>query len=112
MYLSLQPAEFPFINVLHLSLSDYLSKALNAMGKKATPDLVTERVFGFMQSANFWVCSWVRSSEGQLAAYFGIRSVFFVTCTLLLLNAVLVYTKIYKKLSKPAEPENKLVTRA
>jgi predicted MFS family arabinose efflux permease len=36
---------------------------------------------------------------GQVAAYWGIRYVFIITSTLLLLNAVWVYFKVYKKLN-------------
>ena len=36
---------------------------------------------------------------GQVAAYLGIRYVFFITSALMLMNAVWVYFKVYKKLS-------------
>ena len=35
---------------------------------------------------------------GQVATYLGIRYVFFVTSALLLINALWVYFKVYKKL--------------
>lgn len=36
---------------------------------------------------------------GQVAAFFGIKIVFFVTSALLLINAALVYIRVYKNLS-------------
>jgi predicted MFS family arabinose efflux permease len=36
---------------------------------------------------------------GQVAAFWGIRYVFFITSILLLINAIWVYFKVYKKLS-------------
>jgi predicted MFS family arabinose efflux permease len=35
---------------------------------------------------------------GQVAAWFGIRNIFFITSFLFLLNAVWVYFKVYRKI--------------
>lgn len=67
--------------------------------KKITPDFLTGRVFGFTMSAGYLGVFGGSTLGGQVAAYYGIRSVFFITSALLLINAVWVYFKFYKKIS-------------
>jgi MFS family permease len=71
----------------------------NVLLKKITPDSLTGRVFGLNISAQYLGIFGGAILGGQVAAYLGIRYVFFITSTLLLLNAVLVYFKVYRKLS-------------
>jgi DHA1 family multidrug resistance protein-like MFS transporter len=84
-----------------------LAPSVNALVKKITPDSLTGRVFGFNMSAAYLGVFGGSVFGGQIAAYLGIRYVFFITSALLLLNAVWVYFKIYRKLSAcpEASPE-------
>lgn len=76
-----------------------LNPSVNVIIKKITPDFLTGRVFGFSMSAGYLGVFGGAILGGQVAAYLGIRYVFFVTSSLLLINAVWVYFKVYKKLS-------------
>jgi len=76
-----------------------LIPSVNVLVKKITPDSLTGRVFGFNMSAQYLGVFVGSILGGQVAAYWGIRYVFFITSTLLLINAVWVYFKVYKKLS-------------
>ena len=76
-----------------------LVPSVNVLVKKITPDSLTGRVFGFNMSAQYLGVFVGSILGGQVAAYWGIRYVFFITSTLLLINAVWVYFKVYKKLS-------------
>jgi MFS family permease len=80
-----------------------LAPSINTLLKKITPETLTGRMFGFNMSA-FYLGTFSGSLiGGQIASHFGIKYVFFITSTLLLLNALLVYEKILKKLNSPAE---------
>lgn len=76
-----------------------LNPSVNTLVKKITPQSLTGRVFGFNISAQYLGVFGGSVLGGQVAAFWGIRSVFFVTSSLLLINAVWVYCKVYKKLS-------------
>ena len=76
-----------------------LIPSVNILIKKITPDSLTGRVFGFNMSAGYLGVFGGAVLGGQVAAYFGIRYVFFITSALLLINAVWVYFKVYKKLN-------------
>ena len=76
-----------------------LIPSVNILIKKITPDSLTGRVFGFNMSAGYLGVFGGAVLGGQVAAYLGIRYVFFITSALLLINAVWVYFKVYKKLS-------------
>lgn len=81
-----------------------LVPSVNVLVKKITPDSLTGRVFGFNMSAQYLGVFGGSILGGQVAAWFGIRYVFIITSALLLLNAVWVYFKVYKKLlSMPAQ---------
>lgn len=92
------PWELMFFRfILGLALAG-LTPSVNNLVKKITPDNLTGRVFGFNISAQYLGIFGGSLLGGQVAAYLGIRYVFFITSTLLLLNAILVYSKVYKKL--------------
>ncbi|WP_040207497.1 multidrug efflux MFS transporter [Neobacillus jeddahensis] len=76
-----------------------LIPSVNTLLKNITPASLTGRVFGFSMSAGYLGVFGGATLGGQVAAYFGIKSVFFITSALLLLNAVWVYFTIYKKMS-------------
>ena len=76
-----------------------LVPSVNVLVKKITPDFLTGRVFGFNISAQYLGVFGGSILGGQVAAYWGIRTVFFITGALLLINAIWVYFKVYKKLS-------------
>ena len=76
-----------------------LVPSINTLLKKITPDALTGRVFGFNMAA-FYLGTFSGSViGGQIAAYLGIRYVFFTTSSLLFLNALWVYFKVYKKVN-------------
>lgn len=77
-----------------------LMPSVNALMKKITPDNLTGRIFGYGISAQYLGVFSGSLAGGQLAATFGIRSVFFVTSILLFLNAVWIYLKIFTKIEK------------
>ncbi|MDH6369386.1 DHA1 family multidrug resistance protein-like MFS transporter [Paenibacillus sp. PastF-3] len=76
-----------------------LIPSVNILVKKITPDALIGRVFGFNMSAGYLGTFAGSVLGGQVAAWFGIRDVFFVTSVLLLINAGWVYFKVYKKLN-------------
>jgi MFS family permease len=76
-----------------------LIPSVNTLVKRITPDSLTGRVFGFSMSAGYLGVFGGSVLGGQVAAYLGIRYVFLITSALLLINAVWVYFKVYKKLS-------------
>jgi len=76
-----------------------LNPSVNTLVKKITPDSLVGSVFGFTMSAGYLGVFGGAVIGGQVAAYLGIRYVFFVTSALLLINAVWVYFKVYKKLN-------------
>lgn len=76
-----------------------LNPSLNTLVKRITPDSLTGRVFGFTMSAGYLGVFGGSVLGGQVAAYLGIRYVFFSTSALLLVNALWVYFKVYKKLN-------------
>ncbi|KWX85728.1 MFS transporter [Paenibacillus riograndensis] len=76
-----------------------LIPSVNILVKKITPSSITGRVFGLNMSAGYLGIFGGSVLGGQIAAWFGIRYVFFITAALLLINAVWVYFKVYKKLN-------------
>jgi MFS family permease len=77
-----------------------LNPSVYTLVKKITPDSLTGRVMGFSISAGYLGVFGGSILGGQVAAYWGIRYVFFVTSALLLINAVWVYFEVYKKLKE------------
>ena len=76
-----------------------LMPSVSILIKKITPDSLTGKVFGFNMAAGYLGVFAGAVLGGQVAAYFGIRYVFFITRALLFINAVWVYFKVYKKLN-------------
>lgn len=76
-----------------------LNPSVNALIKRITPQFLTGRVFGLNISAQYLGVFGGSILGGQIAAYWGIRYVFFVTSTLLLANALWAYLAVYKKLT-------------
>lgn len=76
-----------------------LVPSVNILVKKITPDTLTGRVFGLNMSAGYLGTFAGSVLGGQVAAWFEIRDVFFITSALLLINAGWVYFNVYKKLS-------------
>lgn len=83
-----------------------LIPSVNILVKKITPDALTGRVFGFNMSAGYLGTFAGSVLGGQVAAWFGIRDVFFITSALLLINAGWVYFKVYKKLNLNGREDN------
>lgn len=76
-----------------------LTPCINSIIKRIIPESITGRVYGFNMSAGYLGGFGGSILGGQIAAYFGIRYVFFITGALLLINAFWVYFKVYKKLA-------------
>lgn len=76
-----------------------LMPSCNALIKKLTPDALTGRVFGYSIAAQYLGVFSGSIMGGQVAAYYGIRNVFFITSALIFINVVLVYNTVYKKLN-------------
>ncbi|MDP4092329.1 MAG: multidrug efflux MFS transporter [Bacillota bacterium] len=75
-----------------------LVPSVNALVKRIAPASIAGRVFGFNMSAQYLGVFGGSVLGGQIAALWSIRYVFFVTSSLLLLNAVWVYFKVHKKI--------------
>ncbi len=76
-----------------------LAPSINSLLKKITPDNLTGRVFGFNMSAFYLGTFGGSVFGGQIAAHLGIKYVFFITSSLLFINAIWVYKKVFKKLN-------------
>jgi len=76
-----------------------LVPSVNTLLKKITPEALVGRVFGFNISAFYLGCFSGAVFGGQIAAHLGFTYVFFITSSLLFLNAIWVYFKVYKKVS-------------
>lgn len=82
-----------------------LMPSINILIKKITPEKLTGRVFGLSMSAGYLGIFFGSVLGGQVAAHLGMRYVFFITSSLLLLNAIIVYYNVYKKLNINKEME-------
>lgn len=78
-----------------------LVPSVSIMIKKITPDSLTGRIFGLNMSFGYLGVAAGSVLGGQIAGRFSFRYVFYVTSALMLLNAVWVYFRVYKKLGKP-----------
>lgn len=83
-----------------------LNPSINAIIKKITPDKIVGRTFGFNMSAQYFGTFGGSILGGQVAAYFGIKYIFFITSALLLLNGLWVYKLVYKKMQEEKYLEN------
>lgn len=77
-----------------------LTPSVNVLLKKITPPSLTGRMFGFSMSAGYLGVFAGSVLGGQIAAWLGIRYVFFLTGVLLLLNAAWVYCKLYEPIKE------------
>lgn len=77
-----------------------LNPSINTIIKRITPSSLAGRIYGLNMSAAYLGVFGGSVLGGQLSSLFGIQYVFFVTSGLLLLNAVWVYFKVFKKLNK------------
>jgi DHA1 family multidrug resistance protein-like MFS transporter len=71
-----------------------LLPSVNSLISKNVPKTITGRIFGYNQSAQFLGFFGGAILGGQMAAFFGIRYVFFSTSALLLFNVFWVYTHV------------------
>jgi MFS family permease len=76
-----------------------LMPSVNILVKKITPAALTGRIFGFSMSAMYLGTFSGSVLGGQVAAWLGVRYVFYSTSALLLINALWVYYNVYKKLN-------------
>ena len=76
-----------------------LIPSVNIILKKITPSSLTGRVFGFSMAAGYLGVFGGSVLGGQVAGILGMQYVFFITSALLLINAIWVYFKVYKKLN-------------
>lgn len=77
-----------------------LMPSVNIMIKKITPDFLTGRIFGLNMSLGYIGVAAGSVLGGQIAGRFSFRYVFYVTSALMLLNAIWVYFRVYKKWGK------------
>lgn len=73
-----------------------LLPAINTLVKRSVPGPIVGRAFGYAQSAQFLGVFAGSSVGGQVAAFFGIHYVFFLTGALLLVCALLVYKTVHE----------------
>jgi len=81
-----------------------LAPSITTLLKKVTPYAITGRIFGIGMSAQYLGIFAGSILGGQVAAHFGIKYIFFITSSLLLINALLVYKMVYKKLNTKGMP--------
>ncbi|MCR3760707.1 multidrug efflux MFS transporter [Clostridium felsineum] len=93
------PWQLMFLRFLLGLASGGLTPSVNILVKKITPNAITGRIFGFSMSAGYLGVFGGSVLGGQVSAHLGIRYVFFITSALLIVNAVWVYFKVYKKLN-------------
>lgn len=76
-----------------------LTPSVTTLLKKITPPAITGRIFGFAMSAQYLGVFGGAILGGQVASSFGIKYIFFITSALLLINALVVYKIVFKKLA-------------
>lgn len=74
-----------------------LLPSINSLIKLSTSNVITGRVYGYNQSAQYLGVFLGSLLGGHMAAAFGIQYVFFFTGVLLLINALWVYHTIFKE---------------
>jgi MFS transporter, DHA1 family, multidrug resistance protein len=77
-----------------------LIPSVSIMIKKITPDFLTGRIFGFNMSVGYLGVAAGSTLGGQIAGRFSFQYVFYITSTLMFINAVWVYFRVYKKWDK------------
>lgn len=73
-----------------------ITPGINSMLKRATKKEVTARVLGVNMSFQYLGTFLGAIIGGQIGAYLGIRYIFFITSILFVINAFIIYFKIYK----------------
>ena len=91
------PFELTILRVILGFATAGIVPGINSMIKRATKKEVTARVLGVNMSFQYLGTFIGAIIGGQVGAYFGIRDIFFITTGLLLINAVIIYFKIYRK---------------
>ncbi|WP_055069179.1 multidrug efflux MFS transporter [Clostridium massiliamazoniense] len=69
---------------------------INSMIKKATTLDLTARTLGFNMTFQYIGMFLGSVIGGQIGDFIGIRYIFFITSTLLFINAIIIYSRIYK----------------
>lgn len=82
--------------LLGLAIAGLLPSVSNLLCN-TTPHTLTGSVFGYNQSAQYWGMFIGAILGGQMAAFFSIQAIFYVTGVVLLINAAWVYQTIYKE---------------
>lgn len=77
-----------------------LTPSVSIMIKKITPDFLIGRIFGLNMSVGYLGVAAGSILGGQIAGRFSFQYVFYITSTLMFLNAVWVYFRVYKKWDK------------
>lgn len=91
------PFELTILRVILGFATAGIVPGINSMIKRATKKEVTARVLGVNMSFQYLGTFIGAIIGGQIGAYLGIRDIFFITTGLLLINAVIIYFKIYRK---------------
>lgn len=91
-------AQLTFLRLLLGFATAGLTPSINGMVKKLTPDSLVGRVFGFNMAAMYLGTFAGSVIGGQIASHLGIQYIFFFTSILLIINAVWVYEKVYKRI--------------
>ena len=91
------PFELTILRIILGFATAGIVPGINSMIKRATKKEVTARVLGVNMSFQYLGTFMGAIIGGQVGAYFGIRDIFFITCGLLLINALIIYFKIYRK---------------
>ncbi|MDO4535055.1 MAG: multidrug efflux MFS transporter [Clostridium perfringens] len=91
------PFELTLLRVILGFATAGIVPGINSMIKRATKKEVTARVLGVNMSFQYLGTFIGAIVGGQVGAYFGIRDIFFITSGLLIINALIIYFKIYRK---------------
>ena len=81
-----------------------ITPALNSLVKRLTPNAITGRIFGFTMAAGYLGVFAGSVLGGQTASAWGIRVFFFLVAAGILLNVLLVFFGVYRKVDHLAEP--------
>lgn len=94
------PYQLMFLRFLLGLATAGLTPSISSLTKKNTPDEFVGRVFGIGTSCQYLGVFCGSLLGGFIAGGLGIRYIFYVTSGLLLINSVIVYNFIYKKVSR------------
>ncbi len=91
------PIELTILRIILGFATAGIVPGINSMIKRATKKEVTARVLGVNMSFQYLDTFLGSIIGGQIGAYFGIRDIFFITSGLLIINAIIIYLKVYRK---------------